>query len=41
MAIKSVDQQAILASHSVRNGWQEERTALLNRIRGYWQNSEW
>jgi len=32
--IKSVDQQAILAWHSVREGWKEERTALLNRIRG-------
>ena len=34
VAIKSVEQQAILAWHSVRNGWQEERTALLNRTRG-------
>ena len=32
--IKSVDQQAILAWHSVREGWKEERTALLNRLRG-------
>ena len=32
--IKTVDQQAILAWHSVREGWKEERTALLNRIRG-------
>src|SRR5262252_7738667 len=32
--IKSVDQQAILAWHSVREGWKEERTALLNRVRG-------
>src|SRR5215471_1123637 len=32
--IKSVDQQAILAWHSVREGWKEERTALLNRMRG-------
>jgi hypothetical protein len=34
VAIKSVEQQAILAWHSVRNGWQEECTALLNRTRG-------
>jgi transposase len=34
VAIKSVEQQAILAWHSVRNGWQEERTALLNCTRG-------
>ncbi|MGY6163853.1 IS110 family RNA-guided transposase [Paraburkholderia strydomiana] len=34
VAIKSVEQQAILAWHSVRQGWQEERTALLNRTRG-------
>ena len=34
VAIKSVEQQAILAWHSVRSGWQEERTALLNRTRG-------
>ncbi|MGB7300628.1 MAG: IS110 family transposase, partial [Burkholderiaceae bacterium] len=32
--IKSVEQQAILAWHSVREGWKEERTALLNRVRG-------
>jgi transposase len=32
--IKTVDQQAILAWHSVREGWKEERTALLNRMRG-------
>jgi hypothetical protein len=32
--IKTVDQQAILTWHSVREGWKEERTALLNRVRG-------
>jgi transposase len=32
--IKTVEQQAILAWHSVREGWKEERTALLNRMRG-------
>jgi transposase len=34
VAIKSVGQQAILAWHRVRQGWQEEGTALLNRTRG-------
>jgi len=32
--IKTIDQQAVLAWHSVREGWKEERTALLNRVRG-------
>jgi transposase len=32
--IKTIDQQAILAWHNVREGWKEERTALLNRVRG-------
>ena len=32
--IKTADQQAILAWHNVREGWKEERTALLNRVRG-------
>ena len=32
--IKTVDQQAILAWHNVREGLKEERTALLNRVRG-------
>jgi transposase len=32
--IKTIDQQAILAWHAVREGWKEERTALLNRLRG-------
>jgi transposase len=32
--IKTVDQQAILAWHSVREGWKEEHTTLLNRLRG-------
>ena len=32
--IKTIDQQAILAWHSAREGWKEERTALLNRVRG-------
>ena len=32
--IKTIDQQAILAWHSAREGWKEERTGLLNRMRG-------
>lgn len=31
---KSVDQQAQLAVHRLREGFKEERTALINRIRG-------
>lgn len=34
VALKSVEQQAILSWHRLRQGWIEERTALLNRIRG-------
>lgn len=34
VAIKSVDQQSILAWHRMREGWKEERTALLNQLRG-------
>ncbi|MFC7519093.1 IS110 family transposase [Herbaspirillum sp. GCM10030257] len=32
--IKTVGQQATLAWHCVREGWKEERIALLNRVRG-------
>ena len=32
--IKTIDQQAILAWHCAREGWKEERTALMNRVRG-------
>ena len=32
--IKTVEQQAILAWHSMREGWKEERTAIINRVRG-------
>jgi transposase len=32
--IKTADQQAILAWHCAREGWKEERIALLNRVRG-------
>jgi transposase len=35
--IKDIDQQAILCLHRVRNGFVEERTALVNRIRGLLQ----
>lgn len=35
VAIKSVDQQSILAWHRMREGWKEERTALINRLRGF------
>lgn len=34
VAIKHVDQQSRLAWHRVREGWKEERTALINRCRG-------
>ncbi len=34
VAVKSVDQQARLSRHRLREGWKEERTALINRIRG-------
>src|SRR5438128_6489516 len=31
--VKSAEQQAILALHRVRQGWIEERTATINRLR--------
>lgn len=34
VAMKTVEQQARLARHRMREGWKEERTALGNRIRG-------
>lgn len=34
VAIKTEEQQARLAWHRVREGWKEERTALINRTRG-------
>ena len=34
VAVKSVEQQARLARHRLREGWKEERTATGNRIRG-------
>src|SRR5437762_1545602 len=32
--VKSAEQQAVLSLHRVRQGWIEQRTATLNRIRG-------
>ena len=34
VTVKSVEQQTRLAWHRVREGWKEERTALINRTRG-------
>jgi transposase len=34
VGVKSVDQQAVLAWHCMRRGWSDERTALINRMRG-------
>ena len=34
VAVKSVEQQARLVVHRLRQGWQEQRTASLNRLRG-------
>lgn len=34
VTVKSVEQQARLVVHRLRQGWQEERTAGLNRLRG-------
>lgn len=34
VAMKSAEQQARLSRHRMREGWKEERTALMNRIRG-------
>ncbi|MGH3055306.1 MAG: IS110 family transposase [Gaiellaceae bacterium] len=34
VAVKSAEQQARLVVHRLRQGWQEERTAELNRLRG-------
>lgn len=32
--IKTAEQQTILAWHAMREGWKEERNALINRLRG-------
>ncbi len=34
MAVKGAERQARLVVHRLRQGWQEERTAGLNRLRG-------
>lgn len=34
VAVKNVEQQSRLAWHRLREGWKEERTALINRCRG-------
>jgi transposase len=34
VSVKSLEQQSVLACHRMRQGWQVERTALLNRTRG-------
>ena len=34
VTVKSAEQQARLVAHRLRQGWQEERTAGLNRLRG-------
>lgn len=34
VTVKTVAQQARLAQHRLREGWKEERTALINRLRG-------
>jgi transposase len=34
VAVKSAEQQARLVVHRLRQGWQEERTAAINRLRG-------
>ena len=34
VSIKTVEQQARLSRHRMREGWKEERTATMNRIRG-------
>ena len=33
---KSLDQQSMLASHRIRQGWNTERTALLNESADCW-----
>ena len=34
VAVKSAEQQARLVVHRLRQGWQAERTAAINRLRG-------
>ena len=34
VSVKSVDQQVMLSWHRMRHGWNEERTTMINRVRG-------
>lgn len=34
VSVKSIEQQEVLVWHRLREGYKEERTAHLNRIRG-------
>ena len=34
VSVKSVDQQSVLSWHCMRRGWSDDRTALINRVRG-------
>jgi len=34
VSVKSIDQQAVLAWHRMRRGWSDDRTSLINRMRG-------
>lgn len=34
VSVKTIEQQARLSRHRMREGWKEERTAVMNRIRG-------
>jgi len=40
VAVKNENQQSRLAWHRVREGWKEERTALINRCRGLLLDSD-
>jgi transposase len=41
VTVKSVEQQARLARHRLREGWKEERTGLINRLRGVLAEFGW
>lgn len=34
VSVKTLDQQTVLAWHGMRRGWTDEKTALMNRVRG-------
>jgi transposase len=34
VSVKTIDQQAVLAWHCMRRGWTDEKTAIMNRVRG-------